>query len=103
LTGSLLAFTNPSTNSFRRLVPGYEAPISATFAKGSRSAAVRIPGYLKKSDIRIEYRTGDASCNIYYALSAMILSGLDGIKNSSDPFNNGYSAEDHKEDKIFPV
>ncbi len=100
LTGSLLAFTNPSTNSYRRLVPGYEAPMNATFAKGSRAAAIRIPGYLKKDSVRIEFRTGDASSNIYYMLSAMALAGLDGIKKGMDPVALGYNSED---EKPFPL
>ncbi|MGM0640554.1 MAG: glutamine synthetase family protein [Thermotogota bacterium] len=103
LSGSLLAFTNPSTNSYKRLVPGFEAPVSATYAKGSRSAAVRIPGYLKKDSVRIEYRTGDATCNLYYALSAMVLAGIDGILNKSDPKARGYNSADNIEEKIFPL
>ena len=103
LSGSLLAFTNPSTNSYRRLVPGYEAPISATFAKGSRSAAVRIPGYLKSDEVRIEYRTGDASANIHYMLSAMVLAGIDGILRSADPVAAGFDSPEAKEDKVFPL
>lgn len=103
LTGSLLAFTNPSTNSYKRLVPGFEAPVSATFAKGSRSAAIRMPGYLKKDSVRIEYRTGDATCNIYYALSAMVLAGLDGIINKSNPNERGYNSADNIEEKTFPL
>ncbi|BBE31400.1 hypothetical protein OSSY52_15410 [Tepiditoga spiralis] len=103
LTGSLLAFTNPSTNSFRRLVPGYEAPISATFAKGSRSAAIRIPGYLKGKDIRIEYRTGDATANIYYMASAMVLAGVDGINKKESPVDKGYHSAEEKSDMIFPL
>ena len=103
LTGSLLAFTNPGTNSYRRLVPGYEAPISATFAKGSRSAAVRIPGYLKSDEVRIEYRTGDASANIHYMLSAMVLAGADGILRNADPVAAGFDSPEAKEDKVFPL
>jgi len=103
LTGSLLAMTNPSTNSYRRLVPGYEAPISATFAKGSRCAAVRIPGYLKKGESRIEFRTGDATANIYYALAAMLLAGIDGIKRNLDPVQRGYNVQGETEDNTFPV
>jgi len=103
LTGSLLAFTNPSTNSYRRLVPGYEAPISATFARGSRSAAVRIPGYLKKDEVRIEYRTGDASANTHFMLSAMALAGADGIFRNADPVAAGFSSAEAREDKVFPL
>ncbi|MDR2529204.1 MAG: glutamine synthetase beta-grasp domain-containing protein [Synergistaceae bacterium] len=85
LTGSLLAFTNPSTNSYRRLISGYEAPVSASFAKASRNAAVRIPGYLGKKEVRMEYRTGDASANVHYMLAAMTLAGCDGILRGRDP------------------
>jgi len=103
LSGSLLAFTNPSTNSYRRLVPGFEAPISATFAKGSRSAAVRIPGYLKKDEVRVEYRTSDASANIHYMLSAMVLAGVDGILRNADPVALGFNSPEAKQDKVFPL
>jgi len=103
LTGSLLAFTNPSTNSYRRLVPGYEAPISATFAKASRSAAVRIPGYLEKNEVRTEYRTGDATANVYYMLSAMVLAGLDGIERKADPVALGFNNPDVDPSRVFPL
>ena len=101
LTGSLLAFSNPSTNSFKRLVAGFEAPIGATFAKGSREASVRIPAYLAKGEERIEYRTGDATANIYFFLSAMVLAGIDGIKKGKDPVKEGYSDPDNG--KIYPL
>lgn len=103
LTGSLLAFTNPSTNSYRRLVPGYEAPISATFAKGSRSAAVRIPGYLKPDEVRVEYRTGDASANTHYMLSAMVLAGVDGMSRDADPVAMGFNSPEAMHEKVFPL
>lgn len=103
LTGSLLAFTNPSTNSYKRLVPNFEAPISATYAKGSRSAAIRVPGYLKKDEVRIEYRTGDATSNFYYSFSAMVLAGIDGILNKSDPKKRGYNSAENIEEKMFPL
>jgi glutamine synthetase len=103
LKGSLLAFTNPSTNSYRRLVPGFEAPISATFARGSRCAAVRIPSYVKKHETRIEYRTGDATANIYYMLAAMIMAGVDGIIRSADPVSQGFNSSEILEDKVFPL
>jgi len=103
LKGSLLAFTNPSTNSYRRLVPGFEAPISATFAKGSRCAAVRIPSYVKKDSTRIEFRTGDATANIYYMLSAMAMAGTDGILRSADPIAQGFNSPEVLEDKVFPL
>lgn len=101
LSGSLLALTNPSTNSYKRLVPGFEAPVNATFAKGSRAAAIRIPGYLKGKDVRIEFRTGDATANIYYALSAMVLAGLDGILRKSDPVKQGFDKSDSA--RSFPL
>jgi glutamine synthetase len=103
LSGSLLAFTNPSTNSFRRLVPGYEAPVSATFAEGSRSAAVRIPGYLKKHELRVEYRTSDASANPHYSLSAMALAGVDGMLRNADPLTLGFNRTESRQDKVFPL
>jgi glutamine synthetase len=103
LTGSLLAFSNPSTNSYRRLVPGYEAPVSATFAQGSRAAAVRIPGYLGKGEARIEFRTGDATANVYYFLAAMLLAGLDGIQRGLDPVALGFAQERPTQRHIFPM
>ncbi|MDO9069388.1 MAG: type I glutamate--ammonia ligase, partial [Deltaproteobacteria bacterium] len=83
---ALLAFTNPSTNSFRRLVPGYEAPIKASYSVGNRTAAVRIPGYLSDpKTMRYEFRPPDATCNPYLAFAAMLMAGIDGIKNKIDP------------------
>jgi len=103
LSGSLLAWSNPSTNSYRRLVPGYEAPVNATFAQASRAAAVRIPGYLKKGEARIEFRTGDATANIYYFLAAMLLAGLDGIERGLDPVAKGYSTTKETKRNTFPT
>ena len=89
--GSLLAFTNPTTNSYRRLVPGYEAPVKAVFAEGNRSAAIRIPGYvLDPAQRRFEFRTIDATCNPYMAFSAMMLAGLDGVRQKIDPTKEGF-------------
>ena len=102
-TGSLLAFSNPSTNSYRRLVPGYEAPVSATFAQGSRAAAIRIPGYLKKGHARVEFRTGDATANTYYFLAAMLLAGLDGVKRDLDPVKLGFSSAKPGPKTTFPT
>ncbi len=83
---ALLAFTNPSTNSYRRLVPGYEAPIRASYSKGNRTAAVRIPGYLSDpKTFRYEFRPPDATMNPYLAFSAMLMAGLDGVKNKIHP------------------
>lgn len=81
---SLMALTNPSTNSYRRLVPGYEAPVSFTFGSANRSAAVRIPAYARGDDVRMELRTMDATCNPYLAFAAILLAGLDGIEKKLD-------------------
>ncbi len=88
---AVLAFTNPSTNSYRRLVPGYEAPVNAFFSLGNRSAAIRIPKYATQPDAaRFEFRPPDASCNVYLALAAQLLAGLDGIRNQIDPTRAGF-------------
>jgi glutamine synthetase len=92
---ALLAFTNPSTNSYSRLVPGYEAPVNAFFSLGNRSAAVRIPKYATQPEAaRIEFRSPDASCNVYLALSAQLLAGLDGIQRKIDPTEAGFGPFD---------
>ncbi len=83
---ALLAFTNPSTNSYHRLVPGYEAPIYLLYSQRNRSAAVRIPLVSKSPKAkRIEFRTPDVTSNIYLALAAQLMAGLDGIRNKIDP------------------
>src|SRR5690606_14599993 len=83
---SLLAFTNPTINSYRRLVPGYEAPVSLVYSQRNRSACVRIPitGSNAKAN-RIEFRCPDSSGNPYLAFAAMVMAGLDGIKNKIEP------------------
>lgn len=92
---ALLAFTNPSTNSYRRLVPGFEAPVNAFFSSGNRSAAVRIPRYATQPDqVRIEFRPPDASCNVYLALAAQLMAGLDGIHRQIDPTEAGFGPID---------
>lgn len=92
---ALLALTNPSTNSYRRLVPGYEAPVNAFFSVGNRSAAVRIPRYATQPDqVRFEFRPPDATCNVYMALAAQLLAGLDGIKRQIDPTEAGFGPID---------
>ncbi len=86
---SLCAITCPTTNSYRRLVPGYEAPVFIAWSRRNRSANVRVPVYYKGIEHakRIEYRTPDPSCNPYLAFSAMLMAGLDGIKKKIDPGN----------------
>lgn len=83
---ALTALTNPTTNSYKRLVPGYEAPVNLVYSQRNRSAAVRIPMYSKSPKAkRIEFRPPDPSCNPYLAFAAMLMAGLDGIKNKIYP------------------
>ncbi|AFY69599.1 L-glutamine synthetase [Thalassoporum mexicanum PCC 7367] len=83
---AVLALTNPSTNSFKRLVPGFEAPVNLAYSQGNRSASVRIPlsGPNPKAK-RLEFRCPDPSCNPYLAFAAMLMAGIDGIKNQIHP------------------
>ncbi len=83
---ALLAFTNPTINSYKRLVPGFEAPVNLAYSQGNRSASVRIPlsGPSPKAK-RLEFRCPDATANPYLAFAAMLCAGIDGIKNQIDP------------------
>jgi glutamine synthetase len=83
---ALCGFIAPTTNSYRRLVPGYEAPINLVYSARNRSACVRIPMYSTSEKAkRLEFRTPDPSCNPYLAFSAMLMAGLDGIRNKVEP------------------
>jgi len=85
---SILAFAAPTTNSYRRLVPGYEAPVNLVYSSRNRSAAIRIPQYSQKPAAkRLEFRCPDPSCNPYLAFSAMLLAGIDGIQNRIEPLD----------------
>ena len=92
---SLCAITNPSTNSFKRLIPGFEAPVTVGYATSNRSAVIRIPAYAKSPDKRrFELRNPDATCNPYFCYAAILMAGLDGVKNKIDPHANGWGPYD---------
>ena len=83
---AILAFAAPTTNSYRRLVPGYEAPIYLAYSNRNRSAACRIPAYSKSPKAtRVEFRAPDPSCNPYLAFAAILMAGIDGIRNQTEP------------------
>ena len=83
---SILAFSNPSTNSFKRLIPGFEAPVAGTYSVANRTACIRIPGYQRDpKTMRFEFRPGDGTMNPYLGFAAMLMAGLDGIANKIDP------------------
>ena len=92
---ALCAFTNPSTNSYKRLTPGFEAPVTIGYATSNRSSVIRIPAYAKDPDKkRFELRSPDGTCNPYYAYAAILMAGLDGVKNQIDPQAEGYGPYD---------
>jgi glutamine synthetase len=92
---AVLGLTNPSTNSYRRLVPGFEAPVNNFYSLGNRSAAIRIPKYTRQPDTaRFEFRPPDATCNVYLALAAQLMAGLDGIRRKIDPTDAGFGPID---------
>ncbi|MFZ2315096.1 MAG: type I glutamate--ammonia ligase [Gammaproteobacteria bacterium] len=82
---ALNAFTNPTTNSYKRLVPGFEAPVTMVYSEGNRSAGIRIPRVFNEKEKRIEARFPDALSNPYLAFPALLMAGLDGIKNKIHP------------------
>ena len=99
---ALLAITNPSTNSYRRLIPGFEAPTRTFFGLANRSAAVRIPKRASAAKRRIEFRPPDATANPYLAMAAQLLAGLDGIEKRIDPRAEGYGPFDVNVFKLPP-
>lgn len=92
---SLLGLTNPSTNSYKRLVPGYEAPVNRFFSLANRSATIRVPKYATlPHEKRIEFRPPDATCNVYLTMAAQLMAGIDGIKRNLNPTEMGYGPID---------
>jgi len=90
--GTVLGFTNPTLNSYRRLVPHFEAPTAIAFSKRNRSAAIRIPMYFQNEEKakRIEFRVPDPSCNPYLSFASLLVFGLDGVTKKLDPVKLGY-------------
>jgi glutamine synthetase len=101
----LTGLTNPSTNSFKRLVAGYEAPVNLFFSLANRSAAIRVPRYaVSPNEKRIEYRPPDFTANVYLSLASMLMAGLDGIESKIDPTANHFGPFDvdiAKQDAAF--
>ncbi len=94
-SNALCALTNPSTNSYKRLVPGFEAPTARSFGRSNRCAAIRIPSYVTDGAYRrIEYRPPDFTCNPYLCTAAILMAGIDGVLNEIDPVDAGFQPED---------
>ncbi|MBV9020059.1 MAG: type I glutamate--ammonia ligase, partial [Ktedonobacteraceae bacterium] len=91
---ALMAIAAPTTNSYKRLVPGFEAPVNLVFSKGNRSAAVRIPLTDNPKAKRVEFRSPDPAANPYLLFSAMLMAGLDGVRRRIDPSEHGYGPID---------
>jgi len=91
---ALMAIVAPTTNSYKRLVPGFEAPVNLVFSKGNRSAAVRIPLTDCPSAKRVEFRSPDPATNPYLAFSALLMAGLDGIRREIEPSDHGFGPID---------
>ena len=92
---ALCALTNPTTNSYKRLTPGYEAPVTIGYATSNRSAVIRIPAYAKgPGNRRFELRSPDGTCNPYYAYAAVLMAGIDGMKKGIDPVKEGFGPYD---------
>ncbi|MBD3398947.1 MAG: type I glutamate--ammonia ligase [Candidatus Coatesbacteria bacterium] len=87
---SLAAVTNASTNSYKRLVEGYEAPVWLFYGMANREAACRVPAYAAPAKRRVEFRSGDATANLYLMLAAMLMAGIDGIERGLDPSAEGF-------------
>ncbi len=103
---AVLAFASPTTNSYKRLVPHYEAPVNVAFSRRNRSAAIRIPMYQTGPESapakRIEFRPPDPSCNPYLAFAAMLMAGLDGVRRRVDPVAAGFGPLDKNIYELSP-
>lgn len=91
---AILAIAAPTTNSYKRLVPGFEAPVNLVFSSGNRSAAVRIPVSENPKAKRVEFRPPDPAANPYLLFAALLMAGLDGIRNKIEPSEHGYGPVD---------
>jgi glutamine synthetase len=109
---ALSAIVSPSTNSYRRLRPGYEAPTNLFFSAGNRSAAIRIPRYATRPEsLTVEYRPPDATANPYLMMAALLAAGLDGLRSGTDPKSKGFGPFDRnvhelprrERDRIAPL